>query len=89
VVVTGQPWRVPGAPHATTVLMVDLLPGTYSFCDLYREAPPILVIDAGPTELHLSLPVDRVTVDDLGIIDQLLEGVVAFRSALIGRLVET
>jgi len=81
-VLTRQPWRVPGAPHATTVVLVDLLPGTHAYADTFRSGPPILVIDTGPTEVQLSVPGDRVTLDDLRIIDVLMEAVAAYRTAL-------
>lgn len=77
-----RPYRVPGAPHATTVLLVDLLPGTRAWADTYRDGPPIFVIDTGPTEVQLSLPGDRLTLDDLRIVDLLMEAVAAFRVAL-------
>jgi hypothetical protein len=80
------PRRVPGAPHATTVIIVDLLPGTRAYTDLHRDSPPILVLDSGPTELQLAIPGDRVTLDDLHIIDTLLEAATAYRTALIAHL---
>lgn len=80
------PIRVPGVPHATTVLVVDLLPGTHAYADVYRDAPPILVIDTGPTEVQLSVPGTRVTLDDLRILDVLIEAVAAYRTALTAML---
>lgn len=80
------PWRVPGAAHAVTVITLDLLPGTNAYCDTYRQAPPILVIDFGPTEVQLSIPGDRITLDDLRLIDLLLEAMAAYRTALIANL---
>jgi hypothetical protein len=78
-----RPLRVPGTPHTTTVVTADLLPGTNAYCDIYREAMPLLVIDAGPTEIHLSMPVDRLTIEDLRIVDAILEALAAFRNALL------
>lgn len=80
------PRRQPGSPHATTVVIVDLLPGAQAFTDTYRDAPPILVIDTGPTEVQLSLPGDPVTLDDLRVVDVLHEATVAYRSAVVARL---
>lgn len=76
-----KPQRPPGSPCATTVVMSELAPGTHSYVDLYRSAPPILVIDTGPTEVQLSLPGDRCTVEDLWIIDELAEALAKFRQA--------
>ena len=81
-----SPRRQPGAPHATTVIIVDLLPGANAYTDTYREAPPILVLDTGPTELQLSIPGDRVTLEDLRLVDLLLEATAAYRTALIAHL---
>ena len=81
-----HPRREPGAPHATTVIMTDLLPGTRAYTDLYREAPPVLVLDTGPTELQLAVPADRVTLEDLAIVDALLEAAAAYRTALLAHL---
>ncbi|HZN72896.1 MAG TPA: hypothetical protein VFC00_14600 [Micromonosporaceae bacterium] len=78
---TVTPWRAPGAPHATTVAIVDLLPGTMAYADTFRDAPPILVIDTGPTEIHLGLPGDPITADDLRILDTLVEALAAYRVA--------
>ncbi|HZN74511.1 MAG TPA: hypothetical protein VFC00_22820 [Micromonosporaceae bacterium] len=75
------PWRAPGAPHATTIAVVDLLPGSHAYADTFRDAPPILVIDTGPTEIHLCLPGERITLDDLRIVDVLIEALAAFRTA--------
>jgi hypothetical protein len=80
------PRRAPGAPHATTVLIADLLPGTHAYADTFRDAPPILVIDTGPTELQLAVPGNRITLDDLRIIDVLLEATAAYRTALSAHL---
>jgi hypothetical protein len=66
--------------------MVDLLPGSYAYCDIYREAPPVLVIDTGPAEVQFSFPVDRVTLEDLRVIDSNLEGWAAFRTAMLAWL---
>jgi hypothetical protein len=82
----GGPRRVPGAPHATTVLLVELLPGTHAYADTYREAPPILVIDTGPTEIQLSLPGERLTLDDLRIVDVMIEALSAYRVTLTAYL---
>jgi len=81
-----RPWRVPGAPHATTVAVVELLPGSHAYADTFRDAPPILVIDTGPTEIQLGLPGDRVTLDDLRILDVLMEALAAYRTALTAYL---
>jgi hypothetical protein len=81
-----SPRRTPGAPHATTVLIAELLPGTHAYADTFRDAPPILVIDTGPTELQLSIPGDRVTLDDLRIIDVLMEATAAYRTAISAHL---
>jgi hypothetical protein len=81
-----KPRREPGVPHATTVIMADLLPGTRAYTDLYREAPPILVVDTGPTEVQLAVPADRVSVEDLAIVDALLEAAAAYRTALLAHL---
>jgi len=83
---TVHPWRVPGSPHATTVVVVELLPGTHAYADTFRDAPPILVIDAGPTEVQLGLPGDRITLDDLRIVDVLVEALAAYRTALMAYL---
>jgi hypothetical protein len=80
------PQRIPGAPHATTVLLVELLPGTYAYADTFREAPPILVIDTGPTEIQLNLPGERLTLDDLRIVDVMIEAMAAYRVALTAYL---
>lgn len=80
------PRRTPGVPHATTVFITDLLPGTHAYADTFRDAPPILVIDTGPTELQLAVPGDRVTLDDLRIVDLLLEATAAYRTALHAHL---
>lgn len=81
-----SPRREPGAPHAVTVIIADLLPGTHCYTDLYRQAPPILVVDTGPTELQLAIPGDRVSVEDLHIVDALLEAAAAYRAALLTHL---
>ena len=81
-----HPRREPGSPHATTVIIADLLPGTHTYTDTYREAPPILVVDTGPTELQLAVPGDRITIEDLGIVDALLEAATAYRTALLAYL---
>lgn len=83
---SASPRRQPGAPHATTVLIVELLPGAHSYTDLHRDAPPILVVDTGPTELQLSVPGNRVTLDDLHIIDKLMEAAAEYRTALVAHL---
>jgi hypothetical protein len=78
----------PGADvqHASTVLMVDLLRGTRVYCDLFGEAPPILVIDTGSTEVQLTIGVGSITVDDLAVIDSFLEAAAAYRCALLAQL---
>jgi hypothetical protein len=81
-----SPVRQPGAPHATTVLIVELLPGTHTYTDIHRDAPPILVVDTGPTELQLSVPGNRVSLDDLHIIDKLMEAAAGYRTALVAHL---
>lgn len=81
-----RPRREHGAPHATTVIMADLLPGTRAYADTYREAPPILVLDTGPTEVQLAVPGDRVTLEDLDIVDVILEATAAYRTALVAHL---
>lgn len=80
------PTRTPGAPFATTVLMVELLPGTRAYADTYRIAPPLLVIDTGPTEIHLALPGDRPCLDDLHILDDVLQAVAKYRASLLVHL---
>jgi hypothetical protein len=72
--------------QATTVLMVDLLIGTRVYCDTFRDAPPILVIDTGPTELQLSAPAGAVTVEDLAVIDTVLQAAAEYRTAVLTRL---
>lgn len=74
------------APAASTVVIVDLVPGSRAYCDLFRGAPPILVIDAGSTEIQFSLPVRPVTLDDLRLVDGLLQAWAAFRTALLREL---
>lgn len=81
-----RPWRAPGAPHATTIVIVELLPGTHAYADTFRDAPPILVIDTGPTEIQLNVPGNRVTLDDLRILDVLIEAISAYRRALSAHL---
>lgn len=81
-----SPRRDHGAPHATTVITTDLLPGTHCYADTYRQSPPLLVVDTGPTELQLAIPGDRPGIDDLHIIDALLEAAAAYRSALLTHL---
>jgi hypothetical protein len=66
--------------------MADLLPGTRAYADTYREAPPILVLDTGPTEVQLAVPGDRVTLEDLDIVDVILEATAAYRTALVAHL---
>lgn len=73
-------------PAALTVVIVDLSPGTRSYTDTHRDAPPILVIDTGPTELQLSVPGDPVTLDDLRVVDVLREALADYRAALVAHL---
>lgn len=81
-----QPAHASPAPQPTTVVIVDLLPGAQIYTDTHRDAPPILVIDTGPTELQLSVPGDRVTLDDLHVVDQLREAIATYRAALVAHL---
>lgn len=36
--VAAKPWRLPGALHATTVVITDPLPGTHAYGDTFRAA---------------------------------------------------
>lgn len=56
------PARALDVPYATTVVIADLLPGTHAYCDLHKNAQPILVIVTGPTEIQPSLPGDIITL---------------------------
>lgn len=80
------PWRVPGVPFATTVVIADLLPGTRAYTETYRDLVPVLVIDTGPTEIQLSLPADRVALADLEAVDVVLDAMAAYRMALLPHL---
>jgi hypothetical protein len=71
---------------ASTVVMVDLVPGTRAYCDRYAEAPPILVISTGGTEVQLGIPGRVVTVEDVANIDAILEAGATCRADLIARL---
>jgi hypothetical protein len=82
--VTQQPEHL--TQQATTVVMLDLLPGTRAYCDTFRDAPPILVIDNGPTEVQLSITRTRFTNEDLRLVDVLLDGLSCFRAELVARL---
>lgn len=81
-----QPAHATPVPQPATVVIVDLLPGTRVHTDTHRDAPPILVIDTGPTELQLSVPGDRVTLDDLRVVDLLREALAAYRAALVAHV---
>jgi hypothetical protein len=58
----------------------------YAYCDIRGEARPILVVDTGSAEIHFSMPIDRITVEDLRIVDLILEALAAFRLALLAYL---
>jgi len=77
------PLRAPGAPHATTVVIADILAGSHAYCDTYRDGPPILILDLGYTEIQLSIPDTRVTLEDLSIIDAMMAALTEFRAALV------
>jgi hypothetical protein len=76
----------PGLMQVSAVLLVDLLPGTRAYSDTFREAPPILVIVSGGTELQLGVAGQRVTLEDLASIDTILEAAAAFRTDLLALL---
>jgi hypothetical protein len=78
-----SPPRAPGVPHATTVVVADLLAGSSAYCDTCRDGPPILVLDLGYTEIQLSMPDIGVTLDDLSSIDAVMEALAAFRAAVV------
>jgi hypothetical protein len=73
-------------PQPTTVVILDLLPGARAYTDTHRDAPPILVIDTGPTELQLSVPGDRVSPEDLQVIDLLQAAIASYRAVLVAHL---
>lgn len=81
-----QPPPSAPVPQPTTVVILDLLPGARAYTDTHRDAPPILVIDTGPTELQLSAPGDRVTPEDLHVVDVLWGAIASYRAALMARL---
>lgn len=76
------PRRVPGTAHATSIVVVELLAGTRAYADTSRDAPPVVVIDTGPTELHLGLPGDCYALADLSVLDLLIEALAAYRIAV-------
>lgn len=77
--------RAPGCPYTTTVLLVELQPGTRSYVDDSGDDPPILVIDAGMTEVHIGVP-PAVTLDDLAVLDKLADSILKLRKRLVAHL---
>ena len=81
-----RPRRAPGSPHATTVLLAELLPGSIAYCDTLGDGPPILVIDFGYTELQISIPGDVSYPDQLKFLNDLAETIYQFRRRLVAHL---
>lgn len=69
--------------QARAVVMVDLVPGTRVYTDVCPNAGPILVIDTGAIEVHLTIADDRPRVTDLETAERILDAVTTYRDNLL------
>jgi len=74
---------MPGAPFATTLVTLDLLPESVSYCDYSGDGMPILVVDFGYTEIQIAVPGAVATVEDLALLDRLVDAILELRKQLI------
>jgi hypothetical protein len=72
-------------PPVTTQLTVTLAADLYAWLDATRDAPPILVLETGGTELCLVLGSERVTAEDVGATRHLAELTAAFAAQIRDR----
>lgn len=72
--------------HAMTVVMVDLLPGTWVYVESAGSAPPVLVVDTGAAEVQLGVPGGPVTAADVAVVIVLVESVRGCRAWVLERL---
>lgn len=73
-------------PHATTLVIVELLPGSRAYCEKLSHALPIVVIDCGYTEIHLRVPGGLAGLDDLAIMGEIMSAAADCQTALVAYL---
>ncbi|SDY00813.1 hypothetical protein SAMN05444365_101357 [Micromonospora pattaloongensis] len=70
----------------TVQVTVTLTPGLDGWVETERDAPPILAIEAGGTELCLVLASDHVTAHDADAARRLAELIAAFAARVAARV---
>ena len=81
--------QLPVAGGPAVLISVNLARNAAVYVDTYEGAEPILAIDTGVSEIHISPPTVKVGPDDVAIADALVRASLAYRdavAALAGRV---